>query len=83
MHLAFDIGLAGLPLGMQGIELKIQIMFGGFAGVDGTADGRGPAAHAALSARTPLLPCSSRKPKNLGPFQLVPVMIFAMAERLE
>ena len=83
MYLALDIGFTCFPLGMEGIKFKVQIVFGRFAGVDGTADGRGPAAHAALSARTPLLPCSSRKPKNLGPFQLVPVMIFAMAERLE
>ena len=35
--LALDIGLAGLPLGVERIELLIQAMLGGFAGVDGAA----------------------------------------------
>ena len=38
MHLALDVGLAGLPLGVEGVELQVQVMFGGFAGVDGTAE---------------------------------------------
>ena len=37
MGLALYIGLAGLPLGVQGVELQVQVMFGGFAGVDGAA----------------------------------------------
>ena len=83
MHLAFDIGLAGLPLGVQGIELKVQIMFGGLAGVDGAAADLHPV-HAALSCDwATFCPRPSRRPKNLGPFQFVPVMIRAMADRLE
>ena len=36
--LALYIGLTGLPLGIQGIELQVQVMLGGFAGIDGAAD---------------------------------------------
>ena len=38
MGLALDIGLAGLPLGIERVELKIEIMLGRFAGVDRTAE---------------------------------------------
>jgi hypothetical protein len=38
MKLAFDIGLASLPLGMEGVKFQIQVMLGRFAGVDGAAD---------------------------------------------
>jgi hypothetical protein len=37
MGLTLYIGLAGLPLGIQGIEFQVQVMFGRFAGVDGAA----------------------------------------------
>ena len=36
--LAFDEGLAGLALGVQGIEPLLEAFLGGFAGVDGAAD---------------------------------------------
>ena len=35
--LARDIGLAGLPLRLQRVEVLFQAFFGGFAGVDGAA----------------------------------------------
>src|ERR1700693_5471158 len=35
--LALDVGLAGLALGIQRVELEVEIMLGGFAGVDRTA----------------------------------------------
>ena len=35
--LALDIGLAGLALGIQGVELEIEVMLGRLAGVDRTA----------------------------------------------
>ena len=34
VHLAFDIGLTSLALGVQGIELKVEVMFGGFSRID-------------------------------------------------
>ena len=34
-----DIGLAGFALGVEGVEGEIEIMLGGFAGVDGAALG--------------------------------------------
>ena len=37
VRLALDIGLAGFPLGIERVELEIQIMFGRFAGVDRAA----------------------------------------------
>jgi hypothetical protein len=37
--LTLYIGLAGIPLGIERVELKFQTMLGGFASVDGAADG--------------------------------------------
>jgi hypothetical protein len=37
-RLTLYIGLAGVPLGVQRIELQLQAMLGGFAGVDGAAE---------------------------------------------
>jgi hypothetical protein len=39
VQLTLYICLAGLPLGVEGIELQIQIMFGGFAGILGRLGG--------------------------------------------
>ena len=39
MGLALDVGLAGLPLGIERVELKVQVMFGGLAGIDCAAEG--------------------------------------------
>ena len=83
VDLAFDIGLACLPLGMERIELQIEVMFGGLASVDGAAADF-DLVHAAVSRSPPSpLAGASLRPKNLGPFQFVPVMILAMADRLE
>ena len=38
MRLALDIGLAGLALGIERVELEIEIMLGRFAGVDRAAE---------------------------------------------
>ena len=67
MGLALDIGLAGLPLGVERIELKIQIMLGGFAGVDRAADGWRSAVHAALSPRVRFLVLPFPQAKEPGP----------------
>src|SRR5215211_4846468 len=37
--LALDIGLAGLPLGIERVELEVKIMLGRLAGVDRAAQG--------------------------------------------
>ena len=75
--LAGDVGLAGFTLRVEGIEFLLQALISGFAGVDraaalarerrgcGVAAGHAPA---------------FRKPKNIQPFQRVPVMARAMAE---
>lgn len=39
--LADDIGLAGLPLCIEAVELLFEALLVGFSGVDGTADGLG------------------------------------------
>ena len=38
VRLAFDIGLASLALGVEGIELEVQIMLGGLSRVDCTPE---------------------------------------------
>jgi hypothetical protein len=37
MGLTLNVGLTGFPLGIQRIELKVEVPFGGFAGVDRAA----------------------------------------------
>ena len=44
--LALDVGLAGLPLSIEGVELLIQSVLGRFAGIDGAAQrSRGVSRH--------------------------------------
>ena len=76
LFLADNIGLAGLALGVEGVELHLQPFLRGFARVDGTADLAGwlPGHHV-------VFPCL-RRPKKSQPFQRVPVMARATAERL-
>ena len=40
MGLALDIGFGGLALGVERVELLLEPMLGGFAGVDRAAQGR-------------------------------------------
>ena len=71
--LAGDVGLAGLALGVQRVELLLQPLLGGLAGVDRAAELAGDRLrHAALPWRL--------MPKNTSPFQRVPVIARAMAE---
>ena len=37
MPLAFDKGFAGLALGMEGVEVLLETLLGGLAGVDGAS----------------------------------------------
>ena len=70
--LAGDIGLAGLALGMQAVELLLEPFLGGFPGVDGAAE----LADSRLGhARLP-----DFSPKKASPFHRVPVMARAMAD---
>src|SRR4051812_41633308 len=62
-----DVRLAGLPLRMQAVELLIEPLLGGLAGVDGAAE---PFAHRRRSF----------SPKNTSPFHLVPVIRFATSD---
>src|SRR5258706_16174622 len=81
MGLTLYISLRGIVLGIQRIELLVESMFGGDAGVDGTADGldrRSLHDRAPASKRSSL----SLRPKKRGPFHLVPVIAKATLERL-
>ena len=79
MGLASDIGLGRIVLGVEGIEVLFQPLVGGDAGIDG-------AANLFCSSSLHDAPASfdglSRKPKNRGPFQRVPVMAWAIFDRL-
>ena len=71
--LAGDVGLAGLALGVQRVELLLQPLLARLAGVDRAAELAGDRLrHAALPWRL--------RPKNTRPFQRVPVMARAIAE---
>jgi hypothetical protein len=37
MGLALGIGLTGLPLGIERVEFEVEVVFGRFASLDGTA----------------------------------------------
>src|SRR6266404_370445 len=81
MGLALDVGGSGIVLSIQRIELLVESMFRGDAGVDGTADGpdrRSLHDRAPASNRSSL----SLRPKKRGPFHLVPVIAKATLDRL-
>ena len=78
MGLASDIGLRGIVLGIERVEVLLEPLVGRDAGIDRAANrfcGSG------LHAETSFLGLS-RRPKNLGPFQRVPVMAKAICDRL-
>src|SRR4051812_15428478 len=64
--LACDVGLAGVALGIERVELLIQALFAGFAGVDGAAE---LSKHRFVHVRGRWF----FKPKKTSPFQRVPV----------
>ena len=70
--LAGDVGLAGLALGVEAVELLLEAFLGGFAGVDGAAQLAGGRF---VHARLP-----DFSPKKASPFHCVPVMARAMAD---
>ena len=75
--LAGDVGLAGLALGVQRVELLVEALLGRLPGVDRAAEladrlALGTAAHAALRWLF--------RPKKTRPFQRVPVIARAIAE---
>ena len=78
MHLALDISLTGLSLGVDGVEFEIKVMFGGFTSVDGAAN----RFRCIVFHRRTSFVGWSRSPKNFGPFQRVPVIANATCDRL-
>jgi hypothetical protein len=71
MSLTDDVGFAGFPLSVERIEGLLEILFRGFAGVDGSAD-PGRIGHPFFLV-----------PKNSGPDHWVPVISLAIFDRLE
>ena len=78
--LACHVSLTGLPLGIEGVELHVEPLLGGFARVDGAAE----FADDRLCWQEPTVHCALPRwflsPKNIQPFQRVPVMARATAE---
>src|SRR5262245_3681217 len=77
MGLTADIGLRCIILGIERVEVLIEARFGRDPGIDGAADFSSGRRHDLASGET-----LSRRPKNRGPFQLVPVMAKATLDRL-
>ena len=75
------VGLTGIALRIQRVELLLQPLVGGFARIDRAAKllrgGRHGRLDAGAPGHAPALPFS---PKNVQPFQRVPVMWRATAE---
>ena len=71
MLLALDVGQRRLALGVERVELHVEALVRGHAGVDGAADFAEMRFHFDEWARSP---------KNNGPFHLVPVIARAMAD---
>jgi hypothetical protein len=77
MGLTADIGLRGVMLGIQRVEVLLEPVLGRHAGVNGAANRLGgPALHGRTSDD------DLSRPKNLGPDQRVPVMAKATLDRL-
>ena len=78
MRLAPDIGLRGVILGIERVEVLLKPLVSRDAGINRTTDGfRGSGLHTGDP-----FDGLSRKPKNLGPFQRVPVMAKATFDKL-
>src|SRR4051794_9332405 len=77
MGLALDVGLRGLALGVEGVEVLLKTVLGRDPRVDRAAQRlRGWAGHERSPGFWP------RRPKKRGPFQRVPVMARATCDRL-
>ena len=78
--LAGHVGLTGLPLGVEGVELHVEPLLRGFARVDGAAQ----LSHDRLAGRNRHGHCALPRwffsPKKTQPFQRVPVMARATDE---
>ena len=72
------LGLPGIMLGVQRVEVLFEPVVGRHAGINGAANRfERPVLHDRTSDAG-----LSRRPKNLGPFQRAPVMAKATLDRL-
>ena len=78
MGLAADIGVRGIMLSVEGIKVLLQPLVSRDTGIDRAAN---RLCRSGLQAEDPF-DGLSRRPKNLGPFQRVPVIAKATLERL-
>src|SRR5258708_32415976 len=78
MGLTADVGLGGIMLGVQRVEVLLKPMVRRHTGVDGASNRLGgPALHGRASNDG-----LSRRPKNRGPLQREPVIANATLDRL-
>ena len=80
--LAGDVRLAGVALGVEGVELPLQALLGALPGVDRAAQPLHRGGQGGLGPLAPAHACprALRRPKKVQPFQRVPVMARAMAD---
>jgi hypothetical protein len=78
MGLTADVGLRGIMLGVERVEVLLEPMLGRHAGVDRAANRFGGSVLHGRASDDGL----SRRPKNLGPFQREPVIAKATLDRL-
>ena len=78
MGLAADIGLRGIILGVERVEVLLEPLVGRDAGIDRAAN---RLRRSGLHDEDPF-DGLSRRPKNFGPFQRVPVIAKATFDRL-
>src|SRR5439155_16052596 len=76
--LAGDVGLGGLALDVERVELLLQTFLGGLAGVDGTADLGRSALFGGLIHAAPPRPARAHR-KKWKPLQWAPVTALATA----
>ena len=78
MRLAADVGLRGIILGIERVEVLFKPLVSRDAGIDRAANAfRRSDLHAG-----DLFDGLSRRPKNFGPFQRVPVIAKATFDKL-
>ena len=78
MRLAADVGLRGIVLGIERVEVLVEPLIGRDAGIDRTSHDLDRLSVQERASFDDL----SRRPKNRGPFQRVPVMANAIFDRL-
>jgi hypothetical protein len=77
MRLTANIRGSRIVLGVQGVELLVKTSIRRHSRIDGATYGFACGRHGATS-----VDCLARRPKNRGPFHLLPVIAWAIFDRL-